>query len=218
MKKYRFHSLFLGTALLLGACAPQSTPSMMSTERPRLEAETSMLQIPVANVSQGALHKIAQDYDRFGTDTLHLALGYDPKSKSYGAMKAFEDLADIKAGLKKYGVRSVTAETVQVDGGEPTLMITYDSLKAAAPPNCRNMPGFDDGLTTREIGDYKFGCSVDTMLAKQIYRPADLMGNGETDAGDGRRAANTVEHYRNVTAEETEGHLENFERDDMTSD
>lgn len=71
-------------------------------------------------------------------------------------------------------------------------------VHAAAPAGCRNMPGFDDGLTSEKIGDYRFGCSVDAMVAKQIYRPADLQGNAGHDLGDGRRATSGVEYYRRV--------------------
>ncbi len=215
MKTSKLNFLFLTMPVLLCACAPLNTPSMVNTERPRLIEDTAMQQIPVSDISPGYLNKIARDYERFGTDTLHLSLGYDPKSKSYGALKAFEDLGSIKSKLQTMGVRAISAETVKVEGGAPTLMISYDALKAAAPAGCRNMPGMDDGITTREIGDYRFGCSIDTMLAKQIYRPADLQGNDAEDPGDARRAVNTVEHYRTIRQDEVEGDLERLQRSDM---
>ena len=77
------------------------------------------------------------------------------------------------------------------------------------------MPGLEDGLTTEKIGDYRFGCSVDTMLAKQIYRPADLQGSAGADDGDGRRASNSVEYYRRVEREEAEAPLIRIERTDI---
>lgn len=207
--------IFIFSVLLVCACSPQSTPSMMNTSLPQVVPQTTMEQMPVSKINDGYLYKIASDYDRYGNDALHISLVYDPASKTYGAMKAFEDLADIKARLKKFGVRSVSGEAVKTDGMEPTLMVTYDSLSAQAPEGCRNMPGLENGLTTREIGNYKFGCSTDTMLAKQIYRPGDLLGNGASDPADGRRAANSVEYYRVVEPEEAEGQLIRIERSDI---
>lgn len=206
---------FLLLPVLAAACAPQYTPSMVNTEKPRLVADTTMQQMPVSSVTDGYLFSLARDYERYGTDAMHLSLGYDPKSKNYGAMKAFNDLADIKTKLREKGVRNITAETVKIDGAAPTLMVSYDGVKAAAPAGCRNMPGFDDGMTTREIGDYRFGCSIDTMLAKQIYRPADLAGNAAEDPDSARRGVNIVDHYRTVGAAETEGELDRLQRSDM---
>ncbi len=206
---------FLLLPVLACACAPQSTPSMVNTEKPRLVADTTMQQIPVSSVTDGYLFNLARDYERYGTDAMHLSLGYDPKSKNYGAMKAFSDLADIKTKLREKGVRNITAEAVKMEGGAPTLMVSYDGVMAAAPAGCRNMPGFDDGMTTRELGDYRFGCSIDTMLAKQIYRPADLAGNAAEDPDNARRGVNIVDHYRTVGAAETEGDLERLQRADM---
>ena len=207
-------ALLLATTMM-GACARQNTPSMMNTSKPQLVSGTELMQVPVDKVTDGYLYKVASDYDRYGADTLSLSVAYDPASKSYNAMKAFSDLADIKARLKKMGVRSVAGDTFKSEGMAPTLMISYDSVHAQAPAGCRNMPGFDDGLTQGHITDYRFGCSIDTMIAQQIYRPSDLQGNTASDPGDGRRAANNVEYYRQVDAEEAEGELDRFDRSDV---
>lgn len=207
--------IFVCSVLLLGACAPQHTPSMMNTSRPQVVNETTMEQVPVAKVTDGYLYNVSANYARYGNDTLHLSLAYDPASKTYNAMKAFSDLADIKGRLKKMGVRSMVGEAVKVNGTEPTLMIAYDSLSAQAPAGCRNMPGFDDGLTTREIGNYRFGCSTDAMLTKQIYRPGDLLGNEAGEPGDGRRASMVVDYYRSVTPEEAGRELERIDRGEI---
>lgn len=207
--------LILCGVAALPACARQSTPSMMNTSRIQVMPETQMIQLPVAEIRDGHLYKIADDYARFGASSVQMSLAYDPNSKTYGAMQAFNDLSKYKTSLTKMGVRNISAETVKSEGSSPTLLLSYDSVSAAAPAGCRNMPGFDDGLTTAHIGDYKFGCSTETMLAKQIYRPADLLGNDASDPGDGRRAANSVEFYRQVTPDEAEGDLERINRGDI---
>lgn len=206
--------LLIGTSFL-PACSRQSTPSMMNTSLPRVVEETTMDQILVENVNEAYLYKVASNHERYGTNTLMLSLSYDPASKTYDAMKAFQDLAKFKESLRKMGVHSVKAEAVKSSGATPTLMVAYDSVSAQAPEGCRNMPGFDDGMTTPEIGDYRFGCSVDTMLAKQIYRPSDLQGNAMSDAIDGRRAANATEYYRRIEQEEAEGEIIRIQRSDI---
>lgn len=214
MKTTILLACILGTSLL-GACGPQSTPSMMNTSLPRLVDETALVQYPVEQVGQGTLYKISKDYERYGQGPLQLTLVYDPDSKTYATKKAFDDLARFKETLTKMGVRGVKGEALKANGLEPTLMVSYDSVKAQAPAGCKNMPGFDDGLTTRQIGDYRFGCSTDTLIAKQIYRPSDLRGNDTTEPGDGRRSANNTEYYRTITQQEAEGELRSLTRDDI---
>ena len=206
--------LLMGASLLVG-CARQSTPSMMNTTRPQLVSETALQQVPVKNASAGYLAKLADNYERYGASTVQLSLAYDPAAKDYSAVQAFKDLARIKSGLEANGVRGITAETVKADGSEPTLLVSYDAVKAAAPAGCRTMPGFEDGLTTGKIGEYRFGCSIDSLLAKQVYRPSDLAGNDGYEGGDGRRAANSVEYYRRVEQEEAEAPLIRIERGDI---
>ncbi|PZQ46939.1 MAG: hypothetical protein DI551_04090 [Micavibrio aeruginosavorus] len=216
MKKHTALMMVLISACALSACARQNTPSMMSTNKPQVLPETTLQQVPAKSVSDGYLMKIADDYARFGADTLQLGLVYDPNVKGYGAMQAFNDLARFKEKLSKLGVRSIKAETIKQEGGEPTLLITYDSLHAAAPQDCGTMAGIETRVTNHEdIADYKFGCSVDTMLARQIYRPSDLLGNSASDPGDGRRAANSVEYYRTISPEEAEGDLQRIQREDI---
>lgn len=207
--------VMIGTSFLATACSRQSTPSMMNANKPQLQSETALQQVPVKHAGAGYLHKLADDYSRYGADTLRLSLAYDPADKSYSSVAAFKDLARIKTGLQDMGVRNIAAETVKAEGAVPTLLVSYDAVRAHAPAGCRNMPGFDDGLTSAQIADYRFGCSVDTMLAKQIYRPSDLQGYAGADDGDGRRAANSVEHYRQVDRQEAEQPLIRIERSDI---
>jgi type IV pilus biogenesis protein CpaD/CtpE len=207
--------VMMGTTLL-GGCSRQNTPSMMNTSRIQVVPETQLQQRPVKDVSTGYLQTLADDYARYGAGSMQLSLAYDPAAKNYGSVKAFKDLAKIKAGLAQYGVKNVTADAVKTEGQiDPVLLVSYDSVHAAAPAGCRNMPGFDDGLTDGHIGDYKFGCTTDTMLAKQIYRPSDLQGNAGHDLGDGRRAANSIEYYRTITSEEAEAPIERIEREEI---
>ena len=203
-------------SLAVTGCGNLNTPSMMNTSPLRLSEETDIRQIPLAELNDSALAAIMRDYERYGSGALNVSLLYNPSSKTYGKGQAFKDLADIKKKLSTLGARAVKAEVLESPDMEPTLLIHHDSVRAMAPEGCRPMPGLEDGLTTREIGDYKFGCSVDTMLAKQIYRPADLAGRADADPIDGRRATNNSEYYRQVTQGEAEDELRVFTRDSMS--
>lgn len=201
----------------LGACAPQSTPSMVNTTRPTLAPETMMQQVEVSKISDGYLMGVAERHKRYGTSTLHLALGYDETSKTYTSMNAFSDLASVKSRLAKMGIKNVLAETAKIAKGEqPVLWVTFDAVTAQAPEGCTTMPGVDHN-TTRFMGEYKFGCSIDTVMTQQLYRPADLQGNSYMEPGSARRAATGLENYEVVTEGEVNEDLRVFERSEIGS-
>ena len=201
---------------LLAACAPQNTPSMMNTQRVELLHQTAIEQIPAGKIDDAALAMLADDYRRYGNGPVDLAMVYDPSSKTYTAAAARNQLRRIEQDLTTRGVRQIRTRTVAVDKGEPALMISYESYQAQAPSGCHTMPGIDDDRTTRDIAQYRFGCSTEQMLARQIARPADLMGRGGDNApSDGRRAANVIEEYRNYAAQDANRPLESYGRGDI---
>lgn len=213
MREMKKIFLMAGVASL-AACAPQSTPSMMNIEKPRLVQETTLEQVALKDAGDGYLAGLAERYRRYGTEAMQVSLAYDPTGP-YTAVKAFSDLAAIKDRLRGLGVRNIQAETVQADIPAPTLMISFDGISAVAPAGCTTMPGMADGMTTRHVGSYKFGCTVDSLLAQQLYRPADLMGADKMDPIDGRKTVTGIEFDRVMSAEEAEGPLNVYGRQDI---
>lgn len=143
-------------------------------------------------------------------------MAFDPKSKTFTAMSALNKLKEVKMKLSRKGVKNIVTETLAVDGAKPALMISFDSVHAQAPSDCEVMPGVTRNKTTRFLGEYKFGCSVETMLAKQITRPADLEGvGGLDDTGSGRRDSNVIESYAAGVPREP---LDTIGRSDLGSD
>lgn len=201
--------------LALSACAPQNTPSMMNTSRVELVHQTAIEQIPANKVDDVSLALIADDYRRYGNGPVNLAMVFDPKSKTYTAVSARNQLRSIEADLKKRGVSHVETRTMAVEDGEPALMISYESYQAQAPSDCTMMPGSEDNQTGRDLGAYRFGCSTESLIARQIARPADLMGRGALDTADGRRQSNVVEEYRNYGSGDANQPLEQFGQDDI---
>ncbi len=204
------------SASLLAACAPQYTPSMMNTHKVEIVRQTAIEQIPLNEIDDVTLTLLADDYRRYGNGPVDLAMVYDPTSKTYTAMKARNQLREIETGLKQRGIHAIQTRTVSVEKGQPALMISYESLQAQAPTDCHSMPGLEDYRTERDIAEYRFGCSTETMLARQIARPADLMGRGaDNTPSDGRRATNVIEEYRNYGANDANRALEQTGQDDI---
>lgn len=208
-------SLLLLCTFMLGACALQHTPSTMNDARVELAHESVVEQIPMSNVNENVLDALANQYDKKANGPLDLTLTYDPESIDYTAMAALHDLKDIKMALQKKGVTDIVTQTLAVPDGKPSLMVTYDMLRAQAPSSCDKMPGLDTNKTGRFIDGYEFGCSVETVFAQQIARPSDLQGNAGMSERAARREAVIVEGQaagvRNVS-------LQGLERDMVQSE
>ena len=180
----------------LSACTMNS-PSMLSNAPMQLSKTTMMEQVKFSDLNDNVLSALATHYTKAGTSALDLTMTYDPSSSSFTAMTAVHELRHVKQALAKKGVTNVVTQTQAIPNGTPSLLVSYDMVQALAPLGCKTMPGLYREQTTRFLGDYKFGCSVDTMIAKQIAHPADLAGNSAMGENSGRRqAAITGGHLR----------------------
>jgi type IV pilus biogenesis protein CpaD/CtpE len=211
--KNYFASLYV-IGFLLAGCT-QSTPSMLNTSKVELTQETVVEQIPLNEITDSRLAVLADYHRQFGTGPLDIAMTYDPKSKEFTAMNASHRLKHVKTVLGYKGVKNIQAQTVAVTDGSPSLIVSYDMSRAQAPSDCAPMPGLENNETGRFIGDYKFGCGVETMFAQQIARPADLKGNAVMDQRDARREAIVVDGYSAAVPREP---LVGVERDNIVSE
>jgi len=182
--------------MVLTGCK-MNEPTTLSENRIQVEEETFTDSVPVSQLNQAALNGLARHYRKHGDGPLELTVTYDPKSKTGNAMHASDEAARIAKEMRTAGIRSVAAGILPVNGvGEMNAMISYTSYNALAPKDCDTMPGYG-GTEVKPDGDYKLGCTFDTVFARQIARPKDLKGQANTDmTTDGRRSANTVEVYR----------------------
>ena len=210
----KFLSLLIGSAALLSACT-QTTPSMMNTSPIEMARETVVEQIPVSQINKGVIENLAKHYAENANGPLDLTMTYEPKSRSYTAMKALHQLGHIKKDFKAMGVTNVTTQTLAVPQGKASLMVSYDIVTARGPSDCDVMPGLEHNETGRFIGDYKFGCSVETATARQIADPADLEGNAGLAVRDARRESIVVEGYSSA---EPRPPLEGVERGDLAAE
>ena len=199
---------------LLSACGPQHTPSMMNTSPVELARETIVEQISAKNINDADLAVLAEQYRRDSVGTLDLTMTYDPKSTEFTAMNALHGLKSAKMALQQKGIQNISTQTLAVPDGKASLMVSYDRVRAQAPSDCTPMPGLDTNETDRFIGDYRFGCGVETLLAKQIARPSDLEGNAGLGSRDARRDSIVIEDYA-AGVPRTE--LDGLERENLAS-
>ena len=206
--------LALPVLVSLAACAPMTTPSMINNSNPQLSKTMMMEQIKLNDLDSQVLSALATHYKRNGLNALDLTMTYDPQSRDFTATSAARELNRIKNYLKTKNIQNITMQTQAIASGTPSLLVSYDMVNAVAPYDCDIMPGLYRGETTRFLGEYKFGCSVDTMLTRQMAHPSDLLGNDVMTKSDGRRQSIILDtHSRGEPKEPIVG----VERDDLVA-
>ncbi|MCI5061232.1 MAG: CpaD family pilus assembly lipoprotein [Alphaproteobacteria bacterium] len=213
MKNSRYILILPVLVVLLAGCT-QTTPSMMNTSRIESIQGSTIEQIPLADLDEASIAVIAEQHRRYGTGPLDLTMTFDPKSKDFTAMKAIQTTKTIQESLKQKGVPHSSVQTMAVSEGTPSLIVTYDTVQVQAPSDCAPMPGLTNYDTTRFIEEYKFGCGVETMMAKQIARPKDLTGNAELDTRGGRRESVVTDGYSAGVPREP---LQGLERENLST-
>ncbi len=186
------------SALSLGGCANIDMPTAMTEKQIILESDNHSQTYKVADLKAAQFDDIGDHFRRYGNGQAEVIVSYDPYSKKNTAMKATDQLHRITTELGKRGVGNIKGSILAADysGDEAEMIIGYSSVSAQAPEDCRMMPGAET-LRVELDFDYKLGCSVRTMVSRQVARPADLAGRSPDSAGgDGRRATAVTEPYR----------------------
>ncbi len=202
--------MLFSAALLPVAGCSQFEESKINTHRLEIVHDNYADTVPAEALRGGVLDTVAEHYKRYGDGPLNLAVVYNPHSRKNTAMNASMEVTRISTALRKAGISNVSADVLPVadKSDDATVLISYATVKAQAPSECANeiLPGMY-GTKTDLQGDYSLGCTVESFIAKQVYRPKDLLGrDGIPGASDGRRGANIVEGYRSgVPNEDLEG-------------
>ncbi len=172
--------------------------SYFTENRIKMQKDSVDRQIPTIEVREPFLDQLAKDYVKKGKGPLDIAVSYDPQSSVNTAAKATDMASTLASVLRRYGVdnMNVSILPVAMQGNNSQVFVSYDSYDALPPDDCPVM----GGIETRDIESdpgYRLGCSVDTIMAKQVARSKDLAGqSGEDPTTDGRRSARIVEVYR----------------------
>jgi type IV pilus biogenesis protein CpaD/CtpE len=190
----RLYSLILPCCLMVSACSMETKTSLTS-QRVTIEQSRAEIAVPLKEINDHTLIGLVEEYKNYGDGPMHIAVTYDPSSKNFTAMHASNQIAHISDKLRRLNVRNFTTGIQPVEEKNAAeLVLTYDAVTAHAPQDCNMIPGIEGSSTG--AGAYAYGCTIETMLARQIARPRDLMGRGGLAAGDGRREAINVEQYR----------------------
>jgi type IV pilus biogenesis protein CpaD/CtpE len=171
----------------------------MSKSRAQVQEKNFNDSVAIEDVSEAYLVSLARHYNKYGSGLMDVVVTYDARSYRNTAMKASEKAEEIKEVLRANGVRDLDVGVLPVksQGDHSRMVVGYEGYVAAAPKECDTLlPGFD-GDAVEEDENYKLGCTIETMLTRQVSRPADLMGQGKTSqTTDGRSATNIVDTYR----------------------
>ena len=189
-------ALLLGT-ILLGACEMHA-PSNLNETKIQVSEENVSHTMAVSETSDEALSSIVQGYTDRGGMPMNLTVTYDPESYRNTAMLAGNNASKFAKSLRKMGVENISSAILPIkdQGDESRVMISYRAVAAFAPEGCGDMPGMRGNLVEPDPS-YRLGCGVDTMIAKQVARPSDLLGRESDDPNtDGRSASNIIEVYR----------------------
>lgn len=184
----------LAAALLLSACSVESK-SWVNSNRVEVRNDQFSDTFETASLNESTLHAISGHYYRFGNGPMNVVVSYDPASRMNTKAKAEQAVQAIRAELGRNGVKDVrgTTNPVKGSGDVSKTLVNFTAITASAPTGCKMMPGYDNPAedipnSTNQDADYKYGCTVESLLARQVARPADLLGKQgfETNA-DGRR-------------------------------
>lgn len=192
MKTTKIASL-LAAVCVLSACSMNS-PTWVNQSRVEVHNDQFTDTFETAKMDEGTIRAIAIYHYRFGNGPMTVTVGYDKKSKTNTARRAASEGARIRAELERNGVNEIVVQTVDMpDTGAVSLTtVTFAALVAKAPKKCGTIPGYNSPTGVPESADgiapYELGCTVETLMAKQIARPGDLLGRqGFETNSDGRR-------------------------------
>lgn len=190
----------LALAPTLSACSVD-TPTWVNQKRLEIHEDQFSDTLETSKIDDGLLHAIGVYYYRYGNGQLTAAVSYDPKSSVNTLSRARMEAARIKDGLHRNGIKDVSITTTAAPGSGDvsTTVVSFPALTAHAPTGCDMMPGYDTPINMDKTGDgeanYEYGCTVETLLSRQVSRPSDLLGKPGFDSNaDGRRQANVIEN------------------------
>lgn len=172
----------------------------ITTKRVQVQEKNFSDDVLISDVNDVYIDALASHFYKYGGGAMDVTVTYDPYSRSNTAMMAGDKAADVVAALRAAGVNNLKGGVLPVkdQGDSSHLLVSYLAYTAHAPEGCGDLPGV--GSSTRNLEDnpdYELGCSTQTLMAKQIARPKDLLGQGNTDhLTDARGASNVVDTYR----------------------
>ena len=186
----------VATVFLTGCDTLMEVPTMRTEKNAQVIEDRFNTEYQTAILLQpGMIEARANDYRRYGSGPLELTVTYNPTSNIYTARSATEDSGRILRAFDANGIKHIRAEILPVSGDGPSkTLIHYVTQKAEAPRDCEDMEAIKD-TGAENYRNYELGCTTESYIARQVYRPGDLLGKGGTTDGDGRRDSRNIEQY-----------------------
>lgn len=187
----------LAAVSMLSACEMYA-PSTLNDTRIQVAEDAVSEKFSEAELTDSVVAGLARDYVRKGITELSIVVAYDPRSSKNTAMHAGDIASRLAGRFRDEGAGQVKASILPVvdAGAEAVITLSYTATEAYAPDGCGAMPGMYGNILEPDPA-YRLGCGVDTMIAKQVAHPSDLLGRGSSDGTtDGRSASNIIEVYR----------------------
>lgn len=202
--KFSFALVLLSSLNFQVACDRTYEPGTVTEKRVKIAESKKFYEYPVSSLTPGDLEGIAYEHQRRGDSEMYLTVTYDPHSANATAMNATQAAAAISKDLKGMGVSAKTDILPVTGSRELKALFSYNALEAVAP-DCELMPGLEDRDHKTSL-DYRMGCSVETMIARQISRPGDLRGRAPASLNkDGRGVSNQIDVVRSGARNESLG-------------
>lgn len=209
MRSYKNIAAIVLMLAALGATSACRTykEGTLTEKKIQVAEERFVREFAVDGQHYGVLQEISNHYGRYGGAGMHLTLIYNPASSDITAMRATQQAADISDWLRREGgVQLIRSDILPVrDAVGMKGVISYASYSAKGPDCDSLLSGFEDRDHKTDL-DYEMGCTVQTVIARQISRPKDLMGRDfENTHTDARGISNQVEGYRSGAQNEVMG-------------
>lgn len=198
-------SFSLPLLVLLSACAMQN-PSFIHNEKMQVLREPVSAGFDANALPKSQMLAMVDDIKHRAGQDVTVTVAYPPHGN---AQLAAAQGAQVKQFLLAHDIkRDVRVETAPTATGPNNIVtLNYSALRAAS--SCDTpIQNADAGLYDHgSDANYRFGCAHDQMLAMQIARPEDLLGNDTTTLAESQRVAKSLDNYRageNATPENTQ--------------
>ena len=193
MKRLTHLLLALGFALTLPACSQSMyTAGTLTPTRAQVAEEQYYHKIHTSELAGLNRHALIDHHAEYGEGAAHIIGFYDPKAGNQKEVRAKVNC--LSNSFRKAGA-DVYNELLPLSG-QSNLAVSYNYVTAKGPRDCTTMAGYAH-TDIGNNGDYRMGCTVETLIARQVSNPRDLLGQEHDDVlSDGRSAASIVNTYR----------------------
>lgn len=189
--------LMMGMALPVMASCAMDKDTYMNKKRVELVKSEHSRTMAMTDLDDKSLRGLVDHYQHYGEGPIEVYVTYDPESRTNTAMQATNEVARISKALRASGARELDVGVMPVagQGADSQVLVNYRTVTARPPEGCDAMGGVD-GKQTEADFNYKYGCTIETQVARQIARPRDLNGRAGLDAASARRQSNIIEPYK----------------------